>query len=177
MILDYDWTEFTRDGRAFAARLHHDTGHGAPWEKSDCHGVVSEWTTRDKRPGERVLSTDSWGRARRYYDVQATRKIAVANGWSAAPHDQGTRRERAARAVAEDFDLLRRWCADLWHYVGVEVVPLCRCCNAPDEARGQSLWGIESFCDDYLVEVAEELADEIIACEAASQQTTGGSPR
>jgi hypothetical protein len=26
-----------------------------PWERADGHGPVSDWTRREKRPGERVL--------------------------------------------------------------------------------------------------------------------------
>lgn len=38
----------------------------APWEHEDGHGPVSDWTTRDKAPGELVLNSDR--RSYRYYD-------------------------------------------------------------------------------------------------------------
>jgi hypothetical protein len=58
------------------------------------------------------------------------------------------------RAVLADFNRLQAWLAGDWCYVGVIVTP--------DDGEGEpaSLWGIESDCDDYLQDVAHELADE-----------------
>ncbi len=72
-----------------------------------------------------------------------------------------SRGQTAARAVARDFEYLRSWCADEWHYVGVSVV-------LADEGEDQTedywhaLWGIESTAGEYLRDVARDLAGEIM---------------
>lgn len=76
--------------------------------------------------------------------------------------DSMSARAYAAGAAREDFEKLRRFCAGDWGYVGVRVMPLCACCDTPDEARAASLWGIESDSgDQYMSEVAHLLADEV----------------
>jgi hypothetical protein len=77
-----------------------------------------------------------------------------------------TPREYAARAAMRDFKRLRDWCDDTWCYVGVIVAPVCECCGEPDENRAQSVWGIESDCEEYIRDTAEELA--LWACEDAA---------
>lgn len=68
--------------------------------------------------------------------------------------------EYAAGAAMADYDRLRRWCEDQWHYVGVVVETKCDCCGTWGHKR-TSLWGIESDAGDYMEEVARELAEEI----------------
>lgn len=152
-----DQFDFTQDGFRFRARILADEFGDSPWENDDGVGVVSEWTRRAKRPGEMTLARDR--EKFRYYDFAATMRRAVAEGWSAAPHDQGTRRQRAARAVIAEFQRLRAWCNDEWHYVGVSV----RMVNADGEEFGEaeSLWHIESDATDYHRDVASELADSL----------------
>ncbi|MDR5879002.1 hypothetical protein [Caballeronia sp. LZ032] len=162
----YDGDTFTRTGpdgveRTFRVNFEHDTDADAPWERNDGHGVVSDWTTRDKRPGERVLTSDRG--SYRYYDVQESTRIAKRDLWDAPPFGQGTRAQHAARAVNADFEYLRRWCADLWSYVGVVVTSIPEGAD-PDEVDtdySHALWRIESDAEDYLQEVAAELAEEI----------------
>jgi hypothetical protein len=48
----------------------------------------------------------------------------------------------AAEAVRRDFEYLRRWCADQWHYCGIIVTRVCVCCGGKGEFS-HSLWGIE----------------------------------
>ena len=73
-----NWTDFetiTVQGRDFAVMVEpDDDGMRAPWEEHDGHGIVSEWTSRDKRAGERVLSRDRSSYL--YYDVAATMRKA-----------------------------------------------------------------------------------------------------
>ncbi len=71
-------------------------------------------------------------------------------------------RARAAAAAMSDFNRLDRWARGLWEYVGV-IVTLCDEDGEPIDGMTASLWGIESDADDYLDEVARELADEIIS--------------
>lgn len=155
----YDGDTFEFKGRTFKFETRHDEGHEAPWDWADGHGPVSEWTARDKRPGERLLHSDR--RSHRYYDFQEAVKIARRDGWDAAPLGEGTAGQRAARAAEADFEYLRRWCNDQWSYVGVVVTLLDSDDEETDET--ESLWGIESDAREYLEETARELADEICA--------------
>lgn len=142
------------DGVRLKIDIVPDDAMGAPWEEHDGHGVVSGWTTRDKRPGEMVLVSD--GSAHRLYDFAESVKIARRDGWG-APSEGGTPRERAHRAALADYRWLRGWCNDEWQWVGV-VVTL----EAPDDApRESSLWGLES-CGNYWREVAAGLANELL---------------
>jgi hypothetical protein len=158
----WDGDIFEHKGRKYRVRFEHDDSHGAPWEECDGHGVVSDWTTRDKAPGERVLASDR--SSKRYYDVCETAKIAKKDGWGLGNDELAklaqslgrmpTKKEIVARAVDNDFEYMRAWCNGEWHYCGV-VVSHCE----SDET--ESLWGIEDNEYDYLAEVARELADEI----------------
>lgn len=145
--------------RRYRLNIEDDDTRRYPWEECDGHGIVSDWTTRDKRPGERVLNTDR--SSKRYYDVQASQKIALRDGWGG---EGKTKRERAAHAVARDFDYLRAWCNDEWRYVGVIVTLLS---DDPEEDDATptdytyALWGIESDCDDHIKNTALELAGQI----------------
>jgi hypothetical protein len=159
-LLFDEWTNFDRNGRTFAAKLVADEAHGAPWDEDCGHGPVSEWTTRDKAPGELVLCED--GRSKRYYDFATAVRKAKTEGWNSTPYyppGVETRGQRAAKAALSDFNYLRDWCLDRWCYVGVVVAPVCDCCGEVKEDDAESLWGIESNADNYLSEVAIDLAD------------------
>ncbi|MFN7610089.1 MAG: hypothetical protein ACK5QX_04005, partial [bacterium] len=116
---------FTHNGREFYVYAEHDDTIRAPWEDIDVHGIVSEWTTRDKRPSEFVLATDR--RSKRYYDFAETTRIAKRDGWGLCPDELAkltmqlgrvpTRKEIVRRAVLADFIRLRQWCNDQWSYV------------------------------------------------------------
>lgn len=147
--------EIEVDGFTVTARIEVDDGGECPWACEDGHGPVSEWTTRSKRPGERVLCEDR--RSKRYYDVQEAMAIAKREGWDAKPYG-GTAGEKAARAVEADFNHLRRWCDNQWQYVGVVLTVSKGGVELSDHAA--SLWGIESDAGDYLLEVANEMLDE-----------------
>jgi hypothetical protein len=151
---------FTLKGVDYVAEVHHDSDMGAPWEEHDGHGPVSDWTTRAKRPGEIVISEDSRGRSRRYYDFAAAVRIAKADGWNAPPYDVPgeTKGRRAVKAVMADYARLRAWCDDEWYWVGVVVrrADSCSCCGA-----SESCWGIESDSPEWIREVAEEMAEQL----------------
>lgn len=147
------------NGQKFAVRIEHDDNTGAPWEEHDGHGVVSDWTTRDKRPGELVLVQD--GIQKRYYDFAASVKKARAEGWDSAPYNIGqqTKDEQAAKAARADYARLRGWCHGNWGWVGVVVELL----DKEGEGTGQtaSVWGIDSESHEYHREIAKELTHEI----------------
>lgn len=145
----------------FSVRFEEDFDAGPPWEVSDCHGPVSKWTTRDKRPGELILNRGWRGkRYHRYYDFAEACKIALRDGWdcqSNKPDSAETPRQRAERAARADYEYLRDWCNDEWRYVGVIVTLL------DDDGETEvtdSLWAVETYHDFHL-ETAKQLADEL----------------
>lgn len=162
----FDGDTFERNGRTFAVEFPYDDRIGPPWEWSDNHGPVSDWTSRAKSPGERVLNSDR--NSHRYYDFQEAMRIARRDGWGLCEQDLAKLEVRLGRkpskgdicaaAVEADFKHLRRWCNGQWSYVGV-VVRLV----SDDVEESESLWGIESDAYEYLADVAHELADEINA--------------
>lgn len=145
-------TEFiTQHGNTY--RIEWIADHDAePWDNSDCHGPVSDWTTRSKRPGERVLDQDRV--SFRYYDFQQAMKDAV-KVWGCKPGPD------AVDAVEKDFQYLQDWCHDRWHYCGIVVTWIDS--DAPvftDSDISASLWGIESNCDEYHESIIQELIGE-----------------
>ena len=172
--------EFTRNGLNFRVEFEPDHFAGAPWENEDGHGPITDWQNvshwwsngsrevyRPKPAGWRLLCQD--GRMARFYDFAEAIKRAKREGWGLGPNALAELRGKLGRdptageiraaAVERDFDRLRRWCADDWYYVGCVVTLLDVDGCATDES--ESLWGIESDSDDYLTEVAHEMADDI----------------
>jgi hypothetical protein len=149
-------------GSGLWVRIHtaRDDNDETPWDRADGHGVVVERAGSDKRAVERILGGG------RYYDFAASLKLALADGWDAAPYHSAlpneTAKQQAVRAVERDFEFLRSWCADEWEYIGV-IVTL-------EDADGRELgrestWGIES-CENpghgyYWQTVAAEHANEL----------------
>ncbi len=142
----------------FSVRFEDDNDVGAPWENSDGHGVVSEWTTRDKRAGELVLNSER--HSKRYYDFAESCRIALRDGWDAMPYNDGTetKRQQAAKAARADYEYLRAWCNDEWRYVGVIVTLLDD--EGEETEVSDSLWCVETL-KDYHEEVARQLVDEL----------------
>lgn len=161
--------DFEFNGRQFRATVHADPDHGRPWEEQAGHGEVREGSRNydgpEKRAGELVLHD---GGRREYlwlYDYPGACETARRDGWGV---DGGrlpgeTARQYAARAAMADFEHLRGYCSGAWEWVGVGVQLL----DADGETIGGeydfSLWGIESNADEYLQEVARDLAGEILA--------------
>jgi hypothetical protein len=75
----YDGDTFEHEGLTFKVTFPYDIDCEPPWERSDGHGVVSEWTRRDKHPGEIELCSDRG--SKRFYDVQESTRIAKRDGW------------------------------------------------------------------------------------------------
>lgn len=145
------------DGMSFAVYLDRDEFMREPWKENDGHGPVSDWTRRDKRPGELVSCEDRG--SKRFYDYQEACRIARRDGWGGY---QGTLRQIAALAARADFERLRAWCNDEWYYAVLQVRLLDEFGDAI--AKSDYLGGVES---DYWREPAEELARELISeCQA-----------
>lgn len=165
----YDGETFERGGRTFKVTFPYDDSGEAPWERAEGHGPVSDWTRRNKVPGERVLSRDRG--LKRFYDYAEAIKIAKRDGWGLGEQElnalhsklgkEPTRKQIAACAVEKDYEYLRRWCDNQWWYVGVVVELLDADGNGTGET--ESVWGIESDAYAYLAETANELADQINA--------------
>ena len=147
----------TVQGRDFAVLVEPDDGMRAPWEEYDGHGIVSEWTSRDKRPGERVLSRDR--SSYRYYDVAATMRKARAEGWGS--NLTGSVRERAAKAVEADFGYCQRWANGDWYWAVIIIAPLIAD-DTPDPDNCDAQGGVESFAWE---EIARSMAEDMIAAE------------
>lgn len=151
----------------FKVEIEPDQDHGAPWVENDGHGPVSDWTTRDKRPGELVLCSDRG--SKRYYDFAEACCIALRDGWGIAPDRLAewteragrapTKRQIAAAAARADFEYLRAWCDGDWQYVGVIVTLLDE--DGEDTEVSDSLWGVEDSATDYIRECARDIADEL----------------
>lgn len=152
---------FEAGGFRVTATIQQDSDHGPPWEEEDGHGPVSDWTSRPKKPGERVLHEDHG--SKRYYDVAEALEIAKRDGWDAEPYG-GSKKQKAARAVEADFKNLRAWCMDEWFYVGV-VLSIATKGGTEILDYAASLWGIAANCGDnsYLDDVVEELLPEALA--------------
>ena len=148
-------------------KTERDDTSESPWEQCDGHGPVSEWTSRDKAAGERVLCSDH-GR-KRYYDFAAAIQLAKSDGWGLATDKlaslesglgrKATAGEIRAASVESDFEFLRGWCNDKWEYIGVTVTLEDNDGLALSE---ESLWGIESL-GDYWRETAAEIANSLAA--------------
>lgn len=149
-----------RHGERYLVEWFFDYDGGPPWEESEGHGIVSEWTRRDKRPGELVLATDRG--MHRFYDYAASVRKARAEGWNIEPYQWPSKGAQAAAAALGDFQYLRGWCNDEWHYCGIRVTLLDD--DGEKSPAFESLWGIESHADEYHAEVVASLADE---CRAA----------
>lgn len=132
-----DSIECEIDGVEYTARIEHDIDP-TPFD-DDCHGKVTERTRRVKGAGERVACVDRGGFHFRYYDWQGTMERAKREGWSAEPHDKGTRGERAARAVERDYQAIRGWFADEWFYCGIVIGASKEGVEIDDHCA--SLWG------------------------------------
>jgi hypothetical protein len=164
---DGDSIEDTHDGFTVTATIHRDHDKGEPWKEFDGHGPVSDWTDRAKAPGERVLCQHRGSKS--YYDFAAAQQLALKDGWGckAGKRHGESRRAYAARAVETDFEYLKGWCDDDWHWVGVDVT-VSKAGIELTEEFDHALWGIESLSGEYCTEVAEEYAVE--ALEAAKHR-------
>jgi hypothetical protein len=155
----YKTETITQHGQSYLVEWFFDECTGAPWQEHDGHGIVSDWTSRSKKPGELVLHSDRG--MSRYYDFAATVEKAKIEGWNVSPYDWKTKGEQAAAATMADFENLRRWCNDLWHWCGIVVTVLD---DEGDKTDIQSsLWGLEDdgFCSaGYHATVIQDLIGE-----------------
>jgi hypothetical protein len=158
-------------GRRVRVDFTHDEYMGAPWKEHDGHGVVRQSKNAhshygEKEPHERPLNRPASHEWQYYYDVQGSIKRALEEGWGyieindwmrllGQRRKNPTKRMIAALAVEEDFQHLRAWCNDEWHWCSVSVMDV-------ETGIEQSMGGIESNSDQsYFDEVISDLADEM----------------
>ena len=146
-------------GLKFRVEHERDNDMDAPWKEHDGHGPVSDWANRNKKPGELILNESRW--SKKYYDFQEACKIALRDGWDAKPYNTGneTKRQQAAKAARADFEHLRAWCADEWHWCGVIVKLLDD--DGEETGEDESCWGYESDDEEYLASEARNMAENI----------------
>lgn len=176
---------FVHRGITFTARTTRDQDHGAPWEESDNHGIVTDWISQSEqydfpdlyqdRTKFYPLGDPERDGSRRFYDMQASIRKALKDHWGLSPAAlQDLQNEWEAgtvltpevqthRAVVLDRDFLNSWCNDEWEYIGVIVM-------LPGTNLQGSLWGIESNAGAYLADVAHNLAEELINDRASVAQ-------
>lgn len=147
----YDSFDFTYNGDEFTANLYYDDYTDPPWEAYDGHGEVDWIRDYDAIPrGWRVIYDSHHGRY--IYNVSAAILKAAKEGWSTG---EGSRSKRRYAAVKEDIAYLVGYLRKDWCYCGVSVVR-----KGEEDDFLHALWGIESDCEDYIRDVAEDLAHD-----------------
>lgn len=114
-----DTLEAEHDGLRVVVTVHADDDAQAPWDREDGHGEVSDWTRRDKEPGERVLCEDRG--AKRFYDFAGAVKLARRDGWGVSPYrmDIENGAHGMKRAIGQYFEgrelhtFQSDWCDDV----------------------------------------------------------------
>lgn len=162
-----------KNGRMYRIAIEYDSDMGAPWEEYDGHGIVSKWTTRDKRAGECLLKIgQSYGMSgnRRFYDYAGTIKKAHAESWGLSDTNRATlaarlkrkptAREIISEAARLDFEYLKSWCDDKWNWCGVIVTDVTDDESAPMDYY-HAVWGFSSEDDEGQEECAHELVRQI----------------
>ena len=144
---------FEHDGREYVAEIHADDS-GTPWDNCTPYATPQQ-SSRDysgnvkKAAGEIVLHTGGRNEYSYVYPfAEAVRQL----------RKEGVSGQDAVKNVNAEVERFRSWLNDEWHYVGV-VVRLAGSCSKC--GKSESLWGIESDCEDYIREVANELAQEL----------------
>lgn len=148
---------FLHRGDWFKVTHHIDEGIGPPERMYYGHGDVSVLRTRETdeelaAQGYWVLRRERTGHVT-VYNARMSLRMAVRDDWG-----RGKSLSAKRRAVRRDYQYLRGWYTDEWHWVGVEVERL----TGDKQGSKDSLWGIESCSVRYLSDVARELADGLI---------------
>lgn len=136
------------DGFHFTVRYLNDDSSRTSWSDGDGYGSISDPTSREKTPGERVIYSDRWGK--RYYDWQGTIAKAKSEGWGLGEEELAkltaklgrtpTKGEITEQSVANDFEYHRAWLNDEWRFVTIHV----RC---EETGEDDYLGGVETYKD------------------------------
>jgi hypothetical protein len=141
-------------GLTFDVQHDYDQSAGLPWDNSDMHGPVSDWTREEPGPGDRVLVEE--GYHRRLYRFDEAMEIAKRDGWRAGDASL-TDEERTFLAVVQDYEFLRDFCEDRWSYICISV-------TLQGTKLSRHIGSVESNSGEaYLAELERELMEEVIA--------------
>jgi hypothetical protein len=180
-----------KSGKKYHVELYYDHDMGAPQDEGDGYGVTERlgWNPTDEEQLEqhlldyepeieeetrlrlmRKLSRADWGSSGLYYDVLSSLHKARTDGWGAgaewkAANPNATKEEELMYVVDKDFDHLKGWYDDDWHWVTVSVAPLNED-DEPDEDHREYCGGYESTIVDHdqriwFDEVIEDLAHSV----------------
>lgn len=158
-----DITLETRDGFDLAVTIEPDQDSGAPWDNSDGHGPVTDWTTSSKSPGQLVLARGlRAGRSKRFYNWQEACALALRDEWGVSPYsltiDASTRNPGMYQATAHHFDsdnhlaaITSDWC-DCPNMARAQTYAMHRATMSPRAyaalAASQDFARLKSWCDD-----------------------------
>jgi hypothetical protein len=180
-----------KSGKKYHVELYYDHDMGPPQDEGDGYGVTErlDWNPTDEEQLEqhlcdyepeieeetrlrlmRQLSSENWGSSALYYDVLSSLHKAREEGWGAgaewkAANPNATKEEELMYVVNKDFDHLKGWYDDDWHWVTVSVAPLNED-DEPDEDHREYCGGYESTIVDHdqrkwFDEVIEDLAHSV----------------
>jgi hypothetical protein len=180
-----------KSGKKYHVELYYDYDMGPPQQEGDGYGVTErlDWNPTNEEQLEqhiidnepeieeetrlrlmRQLSNENWGSSALYYDVLSSLHKAREEGWGAgaewkAANPNATKEEELMYVVNKDFDHLKGWYDDDWHWVTVSVAPLNED-DEPDEDHREYCGGYESTIVDHdqrkwFDEVIEDLAHSV----------------
>lgn len=145
-------------GDEFIARVYADDVQESPWEREEGHGEVEFISDSDAVPrGWTVIHDENRGRW--IYNTGAAIVKSRSEHWGCPDKYKSPGMSRGARAYAAvkaDRDYLAAWLRGDWGHVGVSVSRI-----DADEDYSHALWGIDSGSEEYIREVAGELAGEL----------------
>lgn len=142
--------------------FYDDTYRPEPWKEYDVNIYAKGracYARDNKNPSEIYLKTNGdtiWA-----YDIREAHKKALTEKWcTGCDWANGlTKRQIAARAVAENVEFWRDWLNDGWFYAGVVCTVLDEYGEETDTT--ESCWGFETF-NDYHETAGREMAEGLI---------------
>jgi hypothetical protein len=180
-----------KSGKKYHVELYYDHDMSAPQDEGDGYGVTvrMNWNPTNEEQLEqhlldyepeieeetrlrlmRKLSRADWGSPGLYYDVLSSLHKARTDGWGAgeewkAANPNATKEAELMYVVNKDFEHLKGWYDDDWHWVTVSVAPLNED-DEPDEDHREYCGGYESTIVDHdqriwFDEVIEDLAHSV----------------
>jgi hypothetical protein len=151
-----------------------------PWKTDDGYGVIVE-SVPDGAEGNVMIRLPN---GNGFYDWDASIAKALAEGWGVtgtldelAPL---TVKQIAINAVRQDYDYVMQWCeGSIWYeLIFVDLLDVWGnvvggCGGDPMLVTWRCIGGVESeSSEDYFVQLANELADDIIEGLPDSDRTT-----
>ena len=147
-----DGEQIEYKGRTFTVRIERDDFVDTPWDHSEPLAPVRE--SRYSAYHEAQLSAGNvWLNGApdshtRGYIYERAAAIAAVRKWGKDYNE-----ERAARIVDAEIERFGRWLRDDWFFasIGLEL-----------DGDSEYVGGVESDCDEYIAELLEEHAGELI---------------